>query len=332
MTMTKRRASGLTPVRGSGPVTACPICGTTHNRVAIVEPGIEHRFGMPVLPVSDYVQEVCRNCGLLYVNEHVDSDYLVALYSQESVRWQKEYVGPRNAVLQNSGTTTDDVRRFERAVALVARFRNPRGVQWLDFGCQTGELGDICRRKYSARMSGVEVSGDYAARAETLWGEESAIRTSISDFLREGRRFEVISALETLEHLAEPWQTVESFREALSPDGLLVVSVPSAQYFRLKYHVFRTFRQVFSRRVMRDRPTSTGMSILGLCHTHIFNFSPKSLSALLEKGGMSTVYVGGIGWSRRLWYLEAIARLIAVVTLGRVQLYPSVIAVAKRRG
>jgi 2-polyprenyl-3-methyl-5-hydroxy-6-metoxy-1,4-benzoquinol methylase len=329
MTTTRSNSDVFTLSPDSMSLESCPLCGAEDNPVAIEESGIEHRFGMPVLPMSSYAQALCRQCGLLYVNRRIDSDYLLRLYSQENIPWQKQYVGVRDATFQNVGSNGEELRRFARVVALASEHRDLRGVQWLDFGCQTGELGDISRRQYSARMAGVDVSEDYASRAASLWGDPSSVRTSITSFIDEGRRFDVITALETLEHLADPWETVRLFRAALTPDGLLVVSVPSAQYFRLKYHVLKAFRRVFSRRVLRERPTNTGQSVLGLCHTHIYNFSPKSLSLLLSKGGMSTIRVGGIGWSRKLWYFEAIARLISIASFGRVQLYPSVIAVAK---
>ena len=84
-----------------------------------------------MLPVSDYFQANCGNCGLLYINAPVDSDYLVKLYSAETVDWATEYTG--------DGAMNDDERaRFVAVVDLVARHRDLKGVEWLDCGCQTG--------------------------------------------------------------------------------------------------------------------------------------------------------------------------------------------------
>lgn len=323
------KRSQVLPSSDSAAFQSCPLCGTPGKSLAIFESGIEKRFGMAVLPVSDYGQVRCGNCGLLYLNAPIDSNYLVDLYAQESVEWQREYVGEKSVTCQNGATNEEEFRRFDETVELAGKYRRLQGVRWLDFGCQTGDMGEIAAKRYAAQMFGVEVSPDYASRADIRWGSRDAVRDSLAGFTDQGQKFDVISAIETLEHLATPWETVRAFREALSPGGVLVVSVPSAQYFRLKYYVFKAYRMIFSRRELRERALSPRPSLFGLCHTHVYNFSARSLSALIAKGGMSTLYVGGIGWSKRLWYLDRMARLIATVTFGRVLIFPSVIAVAR---
>jgi 2-polyprenyl-3-methyl-5-hydroxy-6-metoxy-1,4-benzoquinol methylase len=296
----------------------------------VFEGGIEHRFGMPVLPVADYGQALCGECGLLYLNAPLSDAYLLRLYSQENVEWQAKYLS-ENTVVWNGGTTEEELRRFESVVDMASRFRNVQGARWLDFGCQTGELGEIARARHSASMFGVEVSASYAARADERWGGRGTVRSSLSSFVEEGRKFDVISSLETLEHLAAPWDTVAALRTLLAPGGILIVTVPSAQYFRLKFRVFKALRRLSSRRASSEGARSTGRSLFGLCHTHPYNFSPRSLSHLLERGGFSPIFVGGSGWSSGFWCLESIARSIAFAPRDRVQIFPSVIAVAKSR-
>lgn len=325
----QHKRSQVLPSSDSDVFESCPLCGTVGKSLAIFEAGIEKRFGMAVLPVSDYGQVRCGNCGLLYINAPIDSEYLVELYAQESVEWQREYVGEKSVTLQNGATNEEEFRRFDQTVELAGNHRKLQGVRWLDFGCQTGDMGEIAANRYAAQMFGVEVSPDYASRADVRWGSRDAVRDSIAGFTDQGLKFDVISAIETLEHLSAPWETVRAFREALSPGGVLIVSVPSAQYFRLKYYVFKAYRLLFSRQELRERALSPRPSLFGLCHTHVYNFSGKSLSALLAKGGMSTVHVGGIGWSKRLWYLNLLARIIATASFGRVLIFPSVIAVAR---
>ena len=53
-------------------------------------------------------------------------------------------------------------------------------------------------------------------------------------------------------------------------------------------------------------------SLFGFCHTHPCNVSPKSVELLLERGGLSTDYLGGIGWSKRFWPYALLARIIVV--------------------
>lgn len=305
----------------------CPICGTRDNPIAIAEAGIERRFGMAVLPVENYTQASCRVCGLLYVNAPISSEYLVELYSREDVTWQTRYLG-------EEGRKTDVKSRnddFNRIIDLAVQVRNLKGSRWLDFGCQTGELGALCRARFGAAMSGVEVSDDYASHADALWeGGGRSVRPSVTAFREEGRTFDVVSALETLEHLVRPWETVREFHEVMGPKGLLIVAVPSTHYFRLKYYLFKAFWRLFRRGPIPKRAENATASAFGLCHTHIYNFSPESLTRLIAMGGFTTIRVSGTGWSRKRWPFELCARFVSLVTGRRIQLFPSIVAIATR--
>ena len=50
---------------------------------------------------------------------------------------------------------------------------------------------------------------------------------------------------------------------------------------------------------------------------------------LLEQQGLEVIHVGGIGWAKRFWPIEMLARLIQVASFGRIVIFPSVIAVAR---
>ena len=306
-------------------VPPCPVCGTTGNPVVIVEQGIEQRFGMAVLPVENYTQAGCRRCGLLYVNADISQQYLVDLYAHEDVPWQSSYMGEE----ARQADVAARARDFNRILDFAAQYGDLRGARWLDFGCQTGELGALCRQRFGATMAGVEVSPDYAARADALWqGGGSSVRASVAEFRAEGRVFDVVSALETLEHLVNPWDTVRELYQVTAPGGLLIVAVPSTHYFRLKYHVFRAYWRLFGHGPIRKRAENATSSAYGLCHTHVFNFSPDSLARLVGMGGFTALKVQGTGWSERRAPLEQGARMLAAVT--GLQVFPSIVTVARR--
>lgn len=309
----------------AGDVIPCPLCGATDNSLVIAEAGIEQRFDMPVLPVRDYYQASCGACGLLYINTPVAQDYLNGLYAKETVEWAGELWGG-----VDERVSGDERARFSEVVDLVARFRDVKNVAWLDFGCQTGELGEDAIRKHDVIMSGVEISGDYARRASSLWNRSpEAVQPSLEG--HGDARFDVITSLETLEHMAEPWKMVAKFHARSNPGGLLTVSVPSSHYFRLKYHAFRIVRRLRSPRAVRERKDSPQPSLFGLCHTHLYNFTPKSLSLLLEQQGFEVLHTGGIGWLSRYWILAKLARLVEILSFGAIAIFPSVIAVARAR-
>ena len=303
----------------TGKVIPCPLCGRRGNRLVIAESHIEHRFDIPVLPVSDYHQAKCANCGLLYINAPVDQNYLNGLYASETVEWATELLGTAEARMND-----DERARFSEVVRHTSKHKDLTGIDWLDFGCQTGELGEAAIRRHGVVMSGVEISDDYAERAAKLWGRErSSVQASLDG--HGDKKFDVISSLETLEHMAEPGLMIAEFGKRLKPGGLLVISVPSSHYFRLKYHAFKTAR------ALQARPTpAKGPSAVGLCHTHLYNFTPRSVSLLLGQQDFETLQVIGIGWLSRYRWAELPAKFLEKASRGGIAVFPSVLAIAHR--
>jgi len=330
MTLNTKTTSQVFPSNKCVKDRPCPICNQSGNRMAIYESGIEHRFGSPVVPTSDYGLRICKKCGLHYLNAEIQEDYLVKLYSQETLNWQQEYTETSTTVW-NGGAAQDEFNRFTEVTQHIELFRKDKGFQWLDFGCQTGELGEICVEKYKAVMSGVEVSEDYAKITEIKWNRPGSVKASLEPFFSTKERFDIISSLETLEHLASPWQKVSEFKFLIKPDGLLLITVPSAQYFYLKYLAFKIYRLIFDRSAVENRANSTARSIFGLCHTHPYNFSPKSLRYMLAECGFEVLYVTGVGWAANFWLAKKIANFLSFLTKHSVQIHPSVLVVARPR-
>jgi 2-polyprenyl-3-methyl-5-hydroxy-6-metoxy-1,4-benzoquinol methylase len=46
------------------------------------------------------------------------------------------------------------------------------------------------------------------------------------------RDIDVILCLDVLEHLVDPWRTVRKLHERLSPQGIIIASIPNVRYFR----------------------------------------------------------------------------------------------------
>lgn len=115
---------------------------------------------------------------------------------------------------------------LETITALVTNHR-PKRV--LDFGCGDGRLIYELYRKGIAEICGMDSSKHALlfSRAMLDCHDRVGFCSNFKDI--QGRRFDVVTAMEVLEHIApsETQFVLAGIREALVDDGCLIVSVPT---------------------------------------------------------------------------------------------------------
>lgn len=134
------------------------------------------------------------------------------------------------------------------------------GRQVLDIACGEGLGAALMARWGAASVTGVDLSELAVAKAAEFARQSDAPNTSFiaadaCDWLEAtDRRFDVISSVETIEHLPDPERFLRLCRARLADDGLLLVSCPNDPYYYgvgqslNPYHVtsysFETFRDM----------------------------------------------------------------------------------------
>lgn len=305
----------------------CYVCSEGDNPIVIVEKPIEERFGVPVLPALAYELAGCRRCGALYVDCDVTDDYLTALYRNESVAWQK-------AFLEKSGSVGDAIGA-SRLPEFAAHWRDLKqvraptaGDELLDLGCQTGEFGSIAQID-GVQPYGIELSPDYAEQAAKAWGNSGCVSSEpLGAGSFAGRRFSYMTAFETLEHIADPRGYLRQMRDLMTPDGVFALSVPSTHYFWLKFKVLHSMRRYprLFKFLLGSRATMYSKQILP--HTHLFNFSARSIRLLLGQAGFRVVHIRAVGWTGRSSVLEGLCQLLMRLSGERFGMAPSLLAIA----
>lgn len=111
----------------------------------------------------------------------------------------------------------------------AGRLLDPVGAQvidgrLLDIGCGHGLLLDEARKRGYDPM-GLEVSAASAAFGRTAF--ELDIREQTVEELDDDERFDVITLIDVLEHLANPLGTIDRCQKLLSPNGVLCVVTPN---------------------------------------------------------------------------------------------------------
>ena len=100
------------------------------------------------------------------------------------------------------------------------------GVRWLDFGCGNGGLVRYVNQRTSASAWGFE-EGSIAAEARAL-----GIPILSSDALATaGASFDVVTAIEVIEHTIDPLAELRTIRSLLRKGGLLFLTTGNAEPF-----------------------------------------------------------------------------------------------------
>lgn len=144
----------------------------------------------------------------------------------------------------------------------------------LDLGCAGGVLSRALGDSWSGELTGVEVdkswegSEDLKRYKKVFWED---LNTAKIDSLFEKQEFELITALDVLEHLRTPKSLIRQIRKIIKPEGYFMVSLPNSNFLPVLI-----LRALFLRIKMSRGP-------LDVTHLHFYNLN--SARKLLQLSG-----------------------------------------------
>lgn len=154
-------------------------------------------------------------------------------------------------------------RRLVRKLVLELA---PRALHVLDAGCGRGELlADLSRAVPGARLAGADVSAASRLSAQALCPTADIFELDLEapDFeATHGQRlgrFDVVVCSEVLEHLRDDLLAVRRLRDLLSPDGVLLVTVPGGK--RSRFDELIGHRRHYSRSALAAMLREAGLSV-----------------------------------------------------------------------
>jgi SAM-dependent methyltransferase len=253
----------------------CPIC---HARGAKLGDKrgryIDHAFGL----------RECVDCSFIFVEDPcVDFDriYDEAYYHARGADPLTDYMFE----LRNPTTSirAQELSGIGEAVSSIVGSLN--GKSWLDFGCGNGAL---VRHLNSVAPDAKSIVG-----FEEGWIADEARRNQInvltsSQIEMLNGSFDVVTAIEVLEHVLDPVETLSRIRKLLKPGGLFFYTTGNSAPFRKKLFEWGYVRP----------------------EIHIGFFNPQSMSVALQRAGFS---IRPTGW---LPGFEKIIRFKILKTLG----------------
>ena len=156
------------------------------------------------------------------------------------------------------------------------------GKTALDVGCGAGLLAEPLAR-LGARVTGIDATPEVIAVAR-----EHAAAAGLDIDYRAGDvqeldgRFDLVTSLEVIEHVADPAAFLKTLAARLAPGGLMILSTPNATSW--------------SKLMMITLAEGLGQIPKG---THDFDrfISPERMKLLLADAGLQCLDVEGIAWS-----------------------------------
>ncbi len=157
------------------------------------------------------------------------------------------------------------------------------GRRALDVGCGAGLLAEPLAR-LGAAVTGVDAAEENIAAAQShAAGSGLAITYSCGDVATLGLSgFDLVTAMEVIEHVADKPAFIAALATALAPGGLMLLSCPN--------------RTAKSRLLMVEGAERLGLIPRGTHHWEDFA-TPEELRDLLATAGLTMGQPRGIGWS-----------------------------------
>jgi SAM-dependent methyltransferase len=204
-------------------VRTCPVCGdTSHCLIECLD-----RYGLDLCPA------MCQRCGMIYARERMTAEGygefyskwyrpLVSAYSGREV--DAEYIDKSSSIY--AGVVADAGATF---------LSSPYRRTLLDVGGSTGCFARTLRKRWGYECTVLDPSPDELVLAEGSGLE--AIAGFAEDFEPGDRKWDVVSLVQTVDHLLNPVAVLRKLHECLASHGVLVIDFVDYRVFSRKCHL-----------------------------------------------------------------------------------------------
>lgn len=221
----------------------------------------------------------CKKCGVVFLAQDFRISDLNKYYGDGNILESRykylkgfDFVNKKNA---------QDIKK------IILKYIKPAGKKLLDVGANTGFfVAEAVEAGFDA--IGIEPNKfavGYASR-NNIPVKEASVHNFSFDY-----KFDVITILSVLEHLEKPAEVLEKLNSYLVDGGILVVEVPNIESYASRKRRFN-WKYIVSE--------------------HIFHFSPKTLSRVLENNGFKIISVRQSDYYTEMGVRECLKRIFGI--------------------
>ncbi len=243
--------------------TACPVCGSDRSKV--LYPSTVTRthtssseFYVPTYSHAGMHREIsrCEACGFRFVSDRIPDDELSRAYvDMADPSYLREIVVYQKAA--------------ERILERLEPFRS-EGPRLLEIGCGAGFFLEEAQRR-GWDVHGIELSRWMVERASERVAGDRVLQGSYDSELFRDSSFDVVVAVDVIEHVTDPGHLLRDVAARLRPGGIVYLVTPDSGSLPA--------------RMLGERWWYVQVP-------HLSYFSRPSMSRLLERTGFVATWIG----------------------------------------
>jgi SAM-dependent methyltransferase len=166
--------------------------------------------------------------------------------------------------------------------AVLSRQLPPRGGRKiLDVGCGTGGMLPLLRQW--GEVTGIDMSAQALELARQRGGNPILHQGGLPEGLPRGERYDLITAFDVIEHLAEPVASLQAMRGALRPGGVLVCTVPAFAFLWSEHDTVNHHHRRYTKALLKTHLEGGGFHLRWCSFFNSALFPPIALVRLLSK-------------------------------------------------
>jgi SAM-dependent methyltransferase len=174
------------------------------------------------------------------------------------------------------------VARREILSTLIAREIAPKpGARILEVGCGTGHNLPMLGRFGTVTAIELDADAREMARARTGLHVHGAALPALTGF--EERGFDLVAALDVIEHVDEDVASLATLADRLAPGGRMLVTVPALQWLWSAHDVTNHHKRRYTARTLRDAVAAAGLKIELLTYFNSLLFPLAAASRIAGK-------------------------------------------------
>lgn len=151
-----------------------------------------------------------------------------------------------------------------------------KGLKILDIGCSTGVM--LPQLSYYGEVDAIEPS-EFAINVCKKKGLKNVnlIHGTFPESLPEGKKYDLVTLFDTLEHMEHDVMILKKINEVLMPGGKLLCTVPAYQFLWSHHDVVNQHKRRYTKKNLEQKTMASGFKTLKITYFNTLLFFPAVL-------------------------------------------------------